>query len=306
MEILVPITFTNAMLVSSSVPEPDTSMGESLWVSGGTYAVGVQKVNPADHYIYECVQAAAGRTVSPELDDKYWLKTKKPSNRQAMFDGLISTQTISTSTLTVVVKPGFFNCIALYSLQGDTIAVTVRNGSGGPVVYSYSGSLVEDVPDWYEWFFSPIYYKSKLVLPDLLPYDAAEITIVITPADGLAAIGLQAGGDLVNLNSLIGGTKFGAKAEPVTYSYIDVAKDGTRTIVPGNNATNLRLSVDLEQADLDPALFTLQSILGKPCAFIGSRVAGYAGLNVFGLGSSSVSYDGAVSGSIEITVDGFV
>lgn len=303
-EILIPLKLAPTMLVSSSVPEPDASMGEVAWVSGGMYTLGQRRTSAGS--IYECVQAHTGRAILPAQDTGWWLRYR-PTNRMAMFDALISTQTVSTSTLTVVLAPGFFNATGFYLLQGETLTLTVRNGPGGPVIYTTTVSLIEDVVDYYEWFFSPIRYKSKLVLADIEPYDNAEVTLTITPADGRAAVGMQTIGDLTPLAEVLGtGTKFGASAEPVTYSYIKVESDGERVIEPGNSATNLRLTVALHRDDADAALQRLQEVLDVPCAIIGSRLPGYDGLNVFGLASSRVTYLNAVQAQIETTVEGVV
>jgi hypothetical protein len=104
----------------------------------------------------------------------------------------------------------------------------------------------------------------------------------------------------------IGGTEYGATAEPVTYSYITTDVYGTTKIVRRHNATNMRVRVVLPKADADAALATVQDVLDIPAAWIASSASGYGGLNVFGLGSGSLGYDGSTHSVFTINVKGFV
>lgn len=303
MNILIPIEITDAMFTSSTIAEPDAT--ETAWVSAAAYVVGDLRIRTTTHRVYECVQAHTGRAQLPEVDSAYWLDIG-PTLKWAALDTEESTPSTDTVALTMVLLPGFFNAVSLYGLVGDSIQLVTREAPAGAIVDD-SGvvSLVEDSIDWYEWLFSPIRQKDKFVRTGIPPSPTAEITITITGAT--ASCGLLAIGDLRPLAATAGGgTRRGAKAEPVTYSYIKRYPDGTTKIERGNAATDMRAEVFLALADADSALLAVQEVLDMPVAFIATTAAGFAGLNVFGLGSGSLSYDGAGHAILSMYVKGAV
>lgn len=304
MNVLVPLAITDVMLTSSTVAEP--AAGESAWVSGGTYALGDQVIRTSTHRIYEALQAHTGRTALPEVDTDYWLDVG-PTQRWAAFDNLISTPSETTGTLTYVLRPGFFNAISLYGLNGDTISITIKDAPGGTVFYTYTGGLTETVPDWYEWLFSPIKPLSKLVLKDILPYPDPELTLTIAAGSGITVgVGMVVIGDYRAIfgDGDWGGTEHGASAEPVTYSYIKTDAFGVTSIVRRHSATDLRVRVVMPREFADYALATVQEVLDVPACWIATDAAGYAGLNVFGLGSGALTYDSFNNAVFALSVKG--
>lgn len=304
--VLVPLTITDDMLVSSTISEPAAS--ETAWVSGGTYAVDDLRIRGTTHRVYRCVTAHTGVTTPPEDDTTNW-QDYRPTLKWAAFDSTVSTQSSSTTTMTYVLQPGFFNAIAFYGLDGADIAVTVKDEPGGSTIYSYAGSLQEPPPDWYEWLFSPIRQLRKLVLRDIVPYPDAELTITITAGAGEAVgVGMICVGDMRALISDApwGGVEQGATAEPVDFSYIKTEFDGTTTIERRRNATDMRIKVVMPRTYADYALSTIQEVLSVPAAWIATDVTGYDGLNVFGLGSGSMSYDSFNHAILNIYVKGLV
>lgn len=288
MRVLVPTQITDAMLTSSAIDEPDT--GETVWAPSTAYALGDRRYRAETHRIYECVQAHSSRTTPPEEDTMYWLEYK-PTNRWAMFDGMVSTASTAEETMTVVLEPGWFNALALFGIEGESVDITVKDAPGGDVIFSYSGALVEDVGSWYEWFFTPIKPRRKLILSSIEPYAAAELTVTITgPAGTTVALGLLTVGDLRTLASKFG-TLTGATAEPVDYSYVKTHDDGTRRIVKRNSATDMRASVVLDRSEIPYAMATVQELLSVPAVWIGNKTAAFDGLSVYGLGSASFVYD---------------
>lgn len=304
MRVLIPNELTTPMLHSSSIAEPDASAGEVAWVSGTTYALGAQVVRANTHRVYERIIAGAG-TKPPEEDATNWLDAK-PTNRWAAFDTEISTQSAATGSLSYVMRPGFFNALAMYGLEGESITITVRDEPGGSVIFTHSEPLIEESPDWYEWLFSPIKPKSKLVLKDILPHADAELSIFIN-SGGSAKAGLIAIGDLRALigDASWGGTLAGAQAKPVDYSYIKTEFDGTTRIKRRRNATDMTASIAMPRASADYALASIQEVLSVPCAWIASPLPGFAGLNVFGLGSGDLSYENETA-TLQLTVKGLV
>lgn len=308
MKLLIPTPITPAMLgAATSIAEP--AAGETTWAASTAYALGDRRIRSTTHRVYECVQAHASRTALPEDDGMFWLDVG-PTQRFAPFDAYVSTAAETTTALTYVISPGYVNAIALYGIVGTQISVMLKDAPGGAVVYGYVASLTEPAPDWYEYLFVAAKPINRLILSKLPIRPTAEITVTISAAIGApVALGLLLAGDyraLVGDKAAFGGTLRGASAEPVTYSYINTADDGTTRIVRRNYATGMRANVLLPTKEADAALALIQQVLDIPVPWVATDAKGFDGLNVFGLGSGSLSYENAVTSNLEINVKGMI
>lgn len=290
MNLLTPITITDAILSSSTVAEP--AAGEIAWVSGGTYALGDLRIRATTHRIYACVLAHTGIATLPESDPTRWLE-KSPTLRWAAFDSYVSTASTATTSLTYVLRPGFCNTVAFYGLVGLALQLTIRDGPGGTIAYTLTDDLTAPFSGFYELLTGKprqrdkVFYKALPLLPD------PEITITISSTAGApVAVGMIVLGDLAPLidDSIWGGTEFGPTVEPTTYSYIKTNTDGTLQIVKRNATTNMTASVVMPTRAANYALNAVTQVLDVPCAWIATDTSGYEGLNVFGLGSGKLAY----------------
>ena len=307
--VLVPLTITDAMVTSSTAAEPSAT--ETVWAAATSYVVGQEAILTTTHRVYTNLIAGVNAT-SPEIaltgSTPRWLDTR-PTNKWAAFDAQVSTQTAVVTPLTYVMRPGLFNAIAFYGLDGATLTVTVKDMVGGTVVYSYTTDLSSLPIDHYDYYFGVIKLLSKAFCKGITPYADPEVTISITAGAGVTVkAGMIAVGDLRTLVSIdgTGGTQYGAKAKPITYSYISTDVYGNSKIIRRNKSTDMDIRVVVPAADADSALQTIQDVLDVPAAWIGSDVAGQAGLNVFGLASGDVSYEGPAHSIITISVKGFI
>lgn len=307
MNILTPIAVTPAMITAgTTVAEP--ASGEAAWVSAGTYAVGDLRIRATTHRVYACVQAHTGRTALPEVDSAYWLD-KNPTQRYAPFDVYVSTAATGVTSMTYVLSVGYFNALALYGLTGTAITVTVKDAPGGAVIYSYSAPLLGDPAGWWEFLFLAPKTITKLILTNIPIRPGAELTVTVTNAAGQSVgIGMLNVGDYRSLmgDAEWGGTQYGASAEPVSNSYINSNPDGTIKIVRRAAATGMRATVMLPGDQADYALSCVQEVLDVPVSWIATGAPGYAGLNCFGLGSGSLTYDSFGVASLNIAVKGTI
>lgn len=307
--VLVPVTMTDAMLSSSTVAEP--ASGEVAWNAATNYAIGQEAYLASTHRVYTNLVGGINGT-SPELaltgPIPRWLDTRA-TRRWLAFDSLVSTQSYVTTPLTYVLLPGMVNAFAMYGLDGTTVTVSIKDAPGGTVVFSATYDLTEPPLDYYDYYFGRIKQLTKLLVRDLVPYANPELTITVSAGVGVTTkVGVIIFGDLRTLleSGSIGGTLAGGKAKPVTNSYITTDEFGETTIVRRSKATDMEINVLVPTSDADAALTTLQDVLDVPAAWIASDVAGFAGLNVFGLASGDVSYDGPVHSMITINVKGFI
>jgi hypothetical protein len=302
MKILIPLTIDDGSLTASTLSEPDT--GETEWVSAASYTLGDTAIRTTTHRIYTCILTHTGRTALPEADPLYWEDTA-PTNLWAPFDSYINTQAISDGQITYVLTPGFFDTVALYGLEGDTLTYSLLDAVGGTVINSGTVSLYEDAIGLYEYLFSPSRPKGKVIITGLTIAPEAELTLTITGA-GDVAVGIINVGTYRPIVTSWGGSEYGAEVNPITYSRIKTDAYGTTTIQRGNAATGMNVSVVLPQSDANLALQSIQEVLDVPCSWVATDYAGYEGLNIFGLGSASLSYEGPNHCRVSINVKGLI
>jgi len=303
--VLVPLAVTTAMLTSSTITEP--AAGETVWAAATTYTVGQQVIRVETHRIYENLIAGANSTL-PENAPTRWLDVG-PTNRWAVFDSLVSSPSVIVTPLTMVIRPGFFNSLALYGLDGATVSVSVKTAPAGTVFYTKTIDLIEPPLDYYDYYFGAIRASSKAFFNGILPQADPELTITVSAGAGIAVkAGMIAIGNLrsLMLSEGFGGTLAGAKAKPITYSYISTDAFGNTKIIKRAKATDLDIRAVVPKADADAALLTIQSVLDIPAVWIASDQPGYGGLSVFGLASGDVTYEGPVYSTININVKGLI
>lgn len=301
MNIIKPINVTDSMIGAGTTLAEDTI---SAWVSG-TYAIGDERYVLGTHRVYACTIAGTS-SISPELDPSRWLD-KRPTNKWAPFDYYTSTKAKGVTSFTYVLNPGYFNALALYGLTGTSYVVTIKDTTGGTVIFTQSGLLYGDPVGWYEYLFGGVSPLDKLILSDLPIRPTAELTITVSNSSGQPVeLGMIVIGDYLSLSGTTGGTQYGASAEPITYSYIKTNDDGTTTIVKRHSATNLRVTVKLATSEADASLFNMQSVLDVPVAWIATNQVGYSGLTTFGIGSGTMSYANPGFSNFEINVKGLI
>lgn len=270
MKVIKPIVIGDAQLVSSNAPETDYP----VYAAATDYAVGARVIYL--HVIWESVQTPnVGKT--PDTYPLYWAKIA-PTNRWAMLDSEISTQTVLASPLTVTVKPGYVNSLALFGLEGTSLAVTARNGLDGAVVYSKTISLDGTViADWYQYFFEPSVQLGELVLPDLPPYGDAHITFSLS-----GAANVKVGHMAVGTAYFLGNTQYGASAGIIDYSRKDTNAAGVTTFTRRRFSKRMSASLMLDNAQMNKVQRVLADLRATPCAWIGTDAPGFAPLTVFG------------------------
>lgn len=305
--VLVPITITDAMILSgSSIAEP--AAGETLWVSGGTYALGLEAIRSTTHWVYECVQAHTGRTALPEVDEAFW-KKKRPTLRWAPFDDYANTKATAVTSLTYVLQPGFANGLDLSGLVGSGYSLVVKDAPGGAVIKSSSGDLYEQAAGFYELLFSPLLQLTQLSFDDIPLAPDAEVTITITSSAGQpVALGTIKVGDwrqFVGTGSF-GGAQYGASSDLNNYSYRKYNPDGTYTTVKREASLDVSCSVviDAEQAMYADAI--RKEIKDVAVPFEASGMPRYGYLKTVGFVTLSMQADNFGSTSLKISVKGTI
>ena len=284
MQIIKPTTITDAKFVSSTIPEPDNVGSptlETTWVSGAAYSVGRRVIRTQTHRVYRAKILHSGITTAPENDPTRW-EDIGPTNRWAMFDQVVNTQSVAISSITVVIAPGIVNGIALIELEGTTASIEVRDAIGSPtgaVVYTATVSLdLSEVYDWYTYFYQPFTQRRNVVKLDLPPYGSAQITVTITGGGTV-----KMGGLLVGTVYAFGSTLYNTTAGIKDYSR-KVTDEETGVVSLEQRAFSKRLKARLQVPN--GAVNSLQQILtdlrATPTVWVGDDTGELDALTVFG------------------------
>lgn len=302
LNVIVPTTVTDSVLTSSTAPETDYA----AWSAATTYPLGQRVISTATHRIYESGKASNLNNDPTDVVNRVgsppWWFEVGPTNKWAMFDGLISTPTTIATPLTIVLRPGFISAIYMAGLVAESINVSIKDAPGGTVVYTYSASLENSQPpDYWEYFFMPFRQQPDLLLREIPPYYDSEITITLSSTSGNVSCGLLTLGDIRPL----GMTEWNGEAQPKTYSRLGEDDYGNPKIIPRPSGKNMRLSAEVALADADFVEETVRGLQAVPAAWIGIDLQNFAGLRVFGLGSGSLVYENHKTCKLNLSVKGF-
>lgn len=292
MKITTPIKITDAMLVSSTVPEDDAP----VYSAGTTYALGAKVIS--NHRVYESAQAA--NTGHPVTDPTWWIDIG-PTKRWAAFDRVIGTYCIGASPLEIVLAPGQrVNTVALLDVSGVDV-VRVQSKLGATTIFDKSIDLRSQrtVTTWFEYFFAPLTFASQAVFDDLPLLTDAQITITCTgssPSVGVIACGFTREFADAQLGTSIG---------IIDYSAKETNNFGVTSVVERAYAKRANVSFVLPRAQIDAFAKALADVRATPALW---RIADrHDVLTIYGWvrdWSQAIAYPTLVTG--DMTIEGLI
>lgn len=270
MKVIKPVTFDAAThLVSSTAVE-----AYSAWAAGTIYAKDAF-VDFGTHIYQSLVNSNTGN--QPDISPTQWVLIG-PDNTHSMFDDQTSTATTSTSPLTIVLDTGLCNSLGLLGLVGSQVVVTVRDDTGGNVVYTRTISLDGTfIFDWYQYFFEPYVQIGEIVLTDLPPYLTAELTVSLT-GTGTIQIGTLTWGTQYDL----GDAEYGAALGIIDYSKKETDEFGVTTFVRRDFSKRLTARLLLQNTQINRVQRVLADLRAQPAIWVTSDVDDLAPLTVYG------------------------
>ncbi|MFG5778043.1 hypothetical protein ACFIQF_13295 [Comamonas sp. J-3] len=274
MLVLSPITITDSMFMAGSIPDVDVDAGEKAWVSGQVVAEKDERVH--NKYVWKCAHVPPDLTISPDKDDNNWQKMR-PSNKWASFDKYPSTAQVGRKgRVDQVLKPGFFNGLALDNLKGLRLEILITDGVDGPNLRPpVSVPLRVRPAGWKSYWFGRKLQITKYRLDKLPLNPNAVIHITVTgAADEEVGIGWLSIGDWINFGiakrGIQSGTLYGVKAEIENFAGRKDYGDGTFDLEPRGAAVNLTLPVMVDASEGNRLFDVVRRLMNKPVAVYAS------------------------------------
>lgn len=283
--IVPPIAITDAILIDSGSP-PETNVPENdypVWSNDSpapTYAEGDRVIVLSTHKIYESLQN--GNTNKNPLTEPLWWVEVGPTNRWAVFDNSVSTQTRQATNITYTLEPGIaVNALAVLNID-DAIGLNITMQSpaaGSPgIVYfeSINLSLFSVIPDWYNFFFGIKQRPTQHIALDLPGYPDAIITIELLGGSDLA-VGVIAIGQQQRFGR---GIRLGARVGIQDYSRKETNEFGDVVLVQRAFAKRANFNLFIDKPEVDILQNYLSAIRATPVLWVGSSE--YESTTLFG------------------------
>lgn len=269
MRVIPPVTVTDSILTSSTIAEP--SAGEVVWTAY-TSTIGDQRIVLATHRVYESVAATTDDPVTGASKTVPTWVDVAPTNKYAMFDTVVGTQSTATAPLEIVLTPAqIINTIAGFNIDGaSTVQVVVDSIAEGEV-YNTTIEMLDNtaVVDFYEYFFSPIINVTEFLLTDLPAYSDQTITVTI---DGDADI--DAGVLVIGRQTIIGTALYGTNWQSLDYSRKERDEFGNFIIVSRSTADRFEYDVAIEKRLFGYTKKLLKDLSTTPCVWAGTDDTG--------------------------------
>lgn len=272
MKVIRPIQITPEKILSSTATEIYPA-----WSSTTTYASGEKVVY--SNRIYESL-IVSNLDKQPNTNPTAWLDIA-PSNKTAMFDNQVNTQTKDTTTFTTIFRPGTtFNSLAFLNMKGVSISAVVKDSPGGSVIYSESvnldGSVIED---WYAYFFEDFDVRTEVIFSNIPPYVTAVVEVTISASTGAeVAIGSTNVGSMIE----IGLTQYGLGYGIRDYSVKETDEFGNTKFVERAFSKRMSPNIFVENNRLNYVAKTLEKLRATPAVFIATEDSRFEGTIIFG------------------------
>lgn len=268
MRVIKPFDITDSKLTLSSIPEPDSSVGEIAWTAY-TSTIGDRRVVVATHRIYEAVAATADDPVTGAAKAVPTWVDVAPSNKWAMFDAVVGTQSTDNLTLSCRITPNeLTNSIAGFNITGAlNVNVTVVSASSG-TVYNRDIDMIDNsnVIDFYTYFFEPIISVTEFIITDLPAFTDTYIDTTIT---GGGALGC--GALVVGRQNTLGVALYGSSWQSLDFSRKERDEFGNFNIIRRATVDRFEYDVVVDRHLFSYVKNTLKSLSTVACVWAGTE-----------------------------------
>jgi len=276
MILIKPLTVTSSIL-TSSIAEPDSAVGEVEWVAG-TYNLGDRVIKSSTHRVYEVV-ADPSTTDDPEVgvasNPATWVDVGA-TNKFKMFDEANNTASVSDDITVSIAPTSLINALACFNVNCESITVRAFDALNN-VTYEKTETMKNRplVNGWYNYYYSGFSSKNKLVRLDIPPTTVGRIEVLFS---GVSA---SVGTFVCGRQYMLGDTQFGTGAQILDFSTPTEDAYGNITYSEGFTAKLVDYDIMTDTAQLDLIFSEIQSLGKKNAVFVG---------NPSNIGDSTLTY----------------
>jgi hypothetical protein len=287
MDIIKPLTVTDAMLTSSTITEDDYA----AYVPATTYVTDdyVVVADSGIHKIYKSGRDANTGNYPP--DNIYdgtaspvtgWWIEVSATNRWRMFDRKTKSVSSDSGQVIVALTPGVLcNAVALMNVEAAVVNITVTEPTEGEI-YNEDISLVDnsEIYDIYTWCFTDLSRKPIAVVTNLSAYPASTITISAADTGNTVEIGELIIGTVKYVGQLLYGYSVGIS----DYSVKETDPDtGSVSVTVGQYSDTGKFKVRIPKPMVSYIKRLLASLRATPLVFIGCEEEGFQETIIYGL-----------------------
>jgi hypothetical protein len=240
MNILNPISVTDAILTSTNVAEND----HPEWDVSATYDTGDEVISTSTHKIYESVQDTNLGNDPTTDDGTYWTEISA-TNRWKAFDSKLADQVVRAGSITYSITPvSIVTGVAFFGLGAKTLRLEVYDDQSPAIkVFDKTVLLVDDsgIFDWFTFFTTDLSeYQSIELITGFTALAGYRIDVTIEGVT-TARVGEMVFGKVAVLGETIEGSTIGLRS----FSTKEQDAFGNWTIVPRDKTdpAEFRISV---------------------------------------------------------------
>lgn len=251
-------TVTGTNLIYTSALDPTNTFN-----SGTTYAIS--EVVRYQNKLYESLQST-NLNHFPDASPTWWLELGY-DNLYAAFDNSVSTATTANSELTMCIKAGAIDSVALINMDSAIAEIAVVDPVDGVVYLNTAGLSGNEVYDWSQYFFyDPMIKRTQVIFSDIQKYANAIVTIRLKNGINDLSIGQIVLGNITTLGS----TQYGVNAGIIDFSKKETDEFGNTTFVKRAFSKRLSAQIFLKNSDLNRVQNYLYNIRATPVVWVAS------------------------------------
>jgi len=304
MRVLIPFTFTDSNLISTTIAENDYTQ----WSSVTSYVVGNRVISTTTHRIYEALQASTNVDPTTDTSDPpYWLDIGA-TNRWKAFDQKISDPvTVADGVNTIEYTLGAFgipsNSVTLFGLKGRSASLVVTDATDGEV-YNQEISLIDNalVNDWFTYFFEPARVKSEAIFEGIPPYANAEYDITVEDATDAEP---ELGQIVLGQEYELGKTNYGTSVSIEDFSRKERDDFGNAILVERPFAKLIDFDFIVNTNEVRRTAILLETVRATPAVYYAGPDTERFGTTVYGFFRNfSINLDGPAISNVTLEVEG--
>ncbi len=273
MKIINPISINDTTLTLTNLAE-DQLDGETIleFLPDDThdYSEFDKTYLTSTHKVYESLVDSNIGNDPLEENSTFWVEYSA-TNPWRAFDEIIGSSTIGSNNIVYTFAPGgIVGGIAFFDIVDvDNIRVVMTDPGEGVVydstIHAYT---VDNIYDWWSYFFTSTSYITNDTMLDLPPYPSATLEVTITPTIGdSASIGEIVLGQVIDL----GITQYSPEISIVDYSRKTTDAFGNVTLLKRAFSKQVDVKVLMENGSINTLVELLSTLRATPVVWIATE-----------------------------------